>query len=95
MPSPRNPETIVNHATRYEIEIRIPGRSFTAGYTARTTKQVLLRIAQQYAADILPFIADTDPVTYRQNLLTIGPVTIAKTGRTEREVFWVTAREPK
>lgn len=88
MPSPRNPETIVNCATRYEIEIRTPEKSWIAGYSVRTTKQVLLRIAQQYAPDILPFIAETDPIAYRRDRLTIGPVTIIKTGRTEREAFW-------
>ena len=91
--TPRNPEAIARYRTRYEVRIMSPGGSWIAGYTERTTRAALLAILRKYADDVLPWLLDSDPITYKAGrFLALGPVSAIVTGRTEREAYWEATR---
>ena len=84
-PMPITPRTLTqmqNRPTSYEVAIE----GEVVAYTAKKTKGALLDIAQKNGQKILDQLGDWDgEAVYRKGKWIFGPVTIAFTGRTERE----------
>lgn len=82
---PRTLAAMHRRPTRWEVAAHFPdGTRLIFGYTARVTRSGLLSLAQQHAEAILPYVSEEDPASYSAARgLQLGPVRIAKTGRTE------------
>lgn len=82
---PRTLEAMHRRPTCWEVAAYFPdGRRLILGYTARVTRDGLLSLARDHADAILPFVSEDDPASYSAARgLHLGPVRIARTGRTE------------
>lgn len=86
---PRTLRAMHLYGTRYEVVARHEdGSEHRLGFTAKRTKRALLSIAQANGPMILDWLGDWDGLaTYRKDFgWKFGPVAIAFSGRTERDV---------
>lgn len=87
-PSPRTLTQMQRRATSYEVGMTFQGQTTSLGFTERTTKSVLLKIAAQNGEEITRMLDNWDgAATYTKATgWTFGPVRIHFTGRTERDI---------
>lgn len=85
--TPRSLVELQNRNTTYEVVAVVPGGPIRIGFTNRPSYRKFLTMAQKNAETLLPFVSETDMVSYSQkNGLRLGEkVVIRLSGKTERE----------
>ncbi len=85
---PRTHQQMALRPTRYEVELTVGSTRKIVGYTARKTREALLRYVQTHRDEIIQYIGDPDSayITARRERIDINEgVSIGFTGRTERD----------
>lgn len=86
---PRTFEQMALRPTRYEVELVAGGKNRIIGYTARKTREALLRYVDQHRNEIVKHIDDPDVAWFSEcnaNCVCVNDaVSVRFTGRTERD----------
>ncbi len=86
--TPRTLTQMQRRATSYEVGMTFQGQTTRLEFTERTTRSVLLSIAQHHEEKILRLLGTWDGKAQYSSTTgwTFGPVRIHFTGKTEREI---------
>lgn len=84
---PRTRAEMHRRLTTYEVVAETPAGVIRLGFSHRTGRADLLRLARRHAAVLLPHVSETDQVSYsmRDGLRLGARVVVRKSGRTERD----------